>query len=183
MTGCHRYVKPAVMVTFSDASETMLREMNRHLNTALAHRQSNIQSVRLPSKFPSFCYFFDFEARFFNSKCISSAFVDLLRATYVFFSFIYQRGVIGHSFCRCNTPAHNPRMILSYVFHPQREQTHPDFSFLAAGLASRQIHPLWTFVASAPEEFSFARRQFRDDRIKGTSFRKHYSLCDDLGSC
>ncbi len=30
------------------------------------------------------CYFFDFEARFFNSKVISNAFVDMLRATYVF---------------------------------------------------------------------------------------------------
>ena len=108
------------MATFSDASETMLREMNStseiadsgdQSNTAAAaaaaspqsntqrvsllpefklSHQSNIQLVSLLPEFkllkrPISCYFFDFEARFFNSKRISSAFEDLLRATYVFF--------------------------------------------------------------------------------------------------
>jgi hypothetical protein len=100
------------MATFSDASETMLREMNLHSNSttaivasgdqsntaaaaaaaasAAASHQSNIQLVSLLPEFKLFkrpisCYFFDFEARFFNSKRISLAFEDLLRATYVFF--------------------------------------------------------------------------------------------------
>jgi hypothetical protein len=100
------------MATFSDASETMLQEMNQQLNSTMgsvasgdqsnaaaaaaaaaasaamaASHQSNVQLVSIPKfefKRPISCYFFDFEARFFNSKRISSAFVDLLRATYVF---------------------------------------------------------------------------------------------------
>jgi hypothetical protein len=95
------------MATFSDASETMLQEMNQHSNSTIVasgnqsntaaaaaaaaaadSHQSNLQLVSIPKfkfKCPISCYFFDFEARFFNSKRISSAFVDLLRATYVFF--------------------------------------------------------------------------------------------------
>jgi hypothetical protein len=91
----------------------MLREMNLHSNSTTAivapgdqsntvaaaaaaatvssqaSHQSNIQLVSLLPEFrlcirPISCYFFDFEAQFFNSKRISYAFEDLLRATYVF---------------------------------------------------------------------------------------------------
>jgi hypothetical protein len=78
------------MATFSDARETMLQEM-KSVAAADSHR-SKMQLVSIPTfefKRPISCYFFDFEARFFNSKRISSAFVDLLRATYVFDPFCF----------------------------------------------------------------------------------------------
>jgi hypothetical protein len=80
-----------------------------------------------------------------------------------------------------------PRMILSYMFKPQQpepssaQKDHEskngrDFSFMAAGLASRQIHPLWAFVVSPPAEVRPAEaplqplvRSFRDPLVKGAS--------------
>lgn len=84
--------------------------------------------------------------------------------------------------CRCNTPTQIPHMILSYMFKPQQPESAPaekdqkggDFSFMAAGLASRQIHPLWAFVVSPPQEvcpgkaqFQPLVRSFRDSSVKG----------------
>jgi hypothetical protein len=136
-------MKPEVISTFSDASETMLRDMNRDrprndsfvsaiardlvklmqetgqkvpdwllalpelagggvgggaasggrkdagLREALDVRdppQLNLVSMKdLTLAHRLFhCYFVDFDARFFNSKCVSEAFVDLLRSTYAF---------------------------------------------------------------------------------------------------
>ncbi len=88
-----RFMKPVVMATFSDASETMLREMYHEMPPHMIPAQRDTECMQLVSmpKFhlmrPLSCYFFDFHARFFNSNCISEAFVDLLRATYVFSSF------------------------------------------------------------------------------------------------
>jgi len=41
-------------------------------------------------------------------------------------------------------------MALSYVFDPRKSSpSKPDFSFLAASLASRLTNPIWTFVVSS----------------------------------
>jgi hypothetical protein len=87
-------------------------------------------------------------------------------------------------FGRCNTPTQMPHMILSYMFKPQQPEPAPaqkdqqegNFSFMAAGLASRQIHPLWAFVVSPPQEVRPAEapfqplvRSFRDSLVKGAS--------------
>ena len=116
------------------------------------------------------CYFFDFEARFFNSKLVSNAFVDMLRATYVFRLFrceiAFQKVIF---LCSCNTPTQMPRMILSFVFDPDSVREDHTFDFLAAGLASRLIHPLWTFVISPPPRAGVSPklRLFHHDSIKG----------------
>ena len=81
-------MKPEVISTFSDASETMLRDMNRDRprNDSFVSPQLNLVSMKdLTLAHRLFhCYFVDFDARFFNSKCVSEAFVDLLRSTYAF---------------------------------------------------------------------------------------------------
>ncbi len=67
-------------------------------------------------------------------------------------------------------------MILSYVFDPQHtnpETEESDSSFLAAGLASLLIHPLWVFVVSAPPPKNappMKPKCFRDRFVKGASF-------------
>ena len=90
-----------IIATFADASETMIREMVRGANskntpaideehpaaTDTQHFKDKLKLVSIPEPDVHrqlFCYFFDFEARFFNSKVISNAFVDMLRSTYVF---------------------------------------------------------------------------------------------------
>ncbi len=95
--------------------------------------------------------------------------------------------LIYHSCCRCNTPTQTPRMVLCYVFDPHEPVTKDgDFSFLAAGLASRQIHPLWAFVLSAslqrPGHETRASRRFRDEFIKGAFFCKCYTSVCLVGS-
>jgi hypothetical protein len=84
-----RYTKPEVISTFSDASETMLRDMNRDRpkNDSFVYPQLNLMSEKdLTLSHRMFhCYFVDFDSRFFNSKCLSEAFIDLLRATYALY--------------------------------------------------------------------------------------------------
>ena len=82
----NRYTKPEVISTFSDASEAMLRDMNgnRSMTNSSMSRQFKLATVKLDYLHRGLhCYFVNFDARFFNSKCVSQAFVDLLRSTYV----------------------------------------------------------------------------------------------------
>lgn len=61
-------------------------------------------------------------------------------------------------------------MILSFVFDPDSVREIHTFNFLAAGLASRLIHPLWTFVISPPPRarVSPELRLFHHDSINGS---------------
>jgi hypothetical protein len=131
----------------------MLRDVNgnRSMADLSMSRQFKLEPIKFDySHRDLHCYFVNFDARFFNSKRVSQAFVDLLRSTYAHIFLVLNYRPLLILTYRCKTPTLMPRMALSYVFDPRKSSPREtDFSFLAASLASRLINPIWTFVVSS----------------------------------